>query len=298
MLEVELAGLKLKNPLILASGILGSSISTLNVLSEYAGAVVTKSGGIKKREGYKNPTVINWKCGLLNAVGLASPSAEDFAKELKKYNKNAALFVSLYGYSADEFANLTQIFDFVDAFEVNMSCPHVKGAGFDLGSDLELAKNVIRRMKEVTEKPVFAKISAMHRYLELAKELEKSGVDGIVITNTLPGMKIDIISKRPILNNVSGGVSGPAIKPIALKCVYELYKNIEVPIIGCGGITNFEDVLEFILAGATCVELGSALFLSKKVMYSIQESLNAFLRIENTTIQDLIGRAHNFSSTG
>ncbi|MET1124335.1 MAG: dihydroorotate dehydrogenase [Archaeoglobaceae archaeon] len=292
MLEVELCGMKLKNPLILASGILGSSAATLSRMAEHCGAVVTKSVGIEGREGYPNPTVLNWRCGLLNAVGLASPPAAKFAEELRKYRGDARLVVSLYGSSPSEFAKLVEIFDFADAFEINLSCPHVKKAGLEIGNDIELSKSIVRAAKDATEKPVFAKISAMHRYVELGCELERVGVDAITITNSLPGMRIDVISRRPVLSNVTGGVSGIAIKPIAVKCVYDLYRHVDVPLIGCGGVTTFEDVLEFLMAGATCVEVGSANFFSTRIIYSLKESLVAFLRAEGCSVREIIGAAH------
>lgn len=292
MLEVELCGLKLKNPLILASGILGSSNSSLNEIAEDAGAVVTKSVCLEGRSGYKNPTVINWKCGLINAVGLPSPKALDFAEELRNFSFACPLIVSLYGKSSEDMQKLAEIFEFANAFEVNLSCPHVKGTGIDIGRDPELSREFVRSLKDVTEKPVFAKISAIHDYTKLGRELEKAGVDGITITNTIPGMKIDLISRKPVLSNLYGGVSGHAIKPIALKCVYDLYKELSVPIIGCGGITTFEDVLEFIMAGASAVQIGSAIFYSKKIFYSLKESLIAFLRVNETKISDLIGCTH------
>lgn len=289
MLEVDLAGLKLKNPLMLASGILGSSVSTLNRFSEYFGAVVTKSVGLKAKEGYKNPTVINLSCGLLNAVGLASPSAEDFAKELKKFNRKSYLVVSIYGNDPKDFEELVNTFD-PDAFEINLSCPHVKGLGLDVGSDPELSVKIVKAAKVNTEKPIFAKISALHS-LDLAKKLEKY-VDAITTTNTLPGMKIDVISRRPILSNVFGGLSGKAVKPIALKRVFDLFKILEVPIIGCGGITTFEDVLEFAMAGATAVQIGSVMYYSLESARTILKGLESFLRINNCRYRDLIGSAH------
>jgi dihydroorotate dehydrogenase (NAD+) catalytic subunit len=292
MLEVNLCGLKLKNPLILASGILGSSASSLKEIAEDAGAVVTKSIGLEERVGYRNPTALNWQCGLINAIGLASPSAKDFAAELKNFDFPSPLIVSLYGKSKEEFTKLVEIFDFANAFEINLSCPHVRDAGIEIGRDLELSSEIVKAMKDSTDKPVFAKISAMHDYIKLAKVLEKAGADGITISNTIPGMKIDILSRRPVLSNIFGGVSGSAIKPITLKCVYDLYKILEVPVIGCGGITTFEDVLEFIFAGSAAVEIGSAVFYSKKIFYSLKESLLAFLNANSLRIQDLIGSAH------
>ncbi len=139
-LETEIGGLRMKNPLMLASGIMGSKVHSLNLIARDAGGVVAKSVGIEERDGYRNPTVINWKCGLINAVGLASPAAREFAEELKDYTNEAPLVVSLYGYSVEEFSELVDIFDsalpYPHGYELNLSCPHVKGAGFDLGSDL------------------------------------------------------------------------------------------------------------------------------------------------------------------
>jgi len=296
-LETELCGLKLKNPLILASGILGSSVYSLNLIAEDAGAVVTKSIGIEAREGYRNPTVVNWKCGLINAVGLASPSAVEFAEELKDFTNQSPLIVSLYGYTSEEFSKLVQIFDlalpFYHAYEVNLSCPHVSGAGYELGKDIELSVEIIKAAKDSTENPVFAKISAMHDYLSLGKALERAGVDAITVSNTLRGVKIDILSKKPVLSNITGGVSGKAIKPVALKCVFDLYKEVNVPIIGCGGITSFEDVLEFIFAGASAVQIGSAIYYSRRIFYSLKESLVAYTRANECKISELVGAAHN-----
>jgi len=200
--------------------------------------------------------------------------------------------VSLYGKSPEDFSKLTEIFEFADAFELNLSCPHVKGAGMEIGKDLGLSCEIVKAMKDATTKPVIAKLSAMHDYLKLATALEKAGADGIAISNTLPGMRIDIVSRKPVLSNITGGVSGQAIKPIALKCVFDLYKVLSIPIIGCGGITNFEDVLEFVMAGATAVQIGSAVYFSKRIFYSISESLLAFCRANGCRISELIGVAH------
>lgn len=296
-LNVELFGIKLKNPLMLASGILGLSAPSLNLIAKDAGAVVTKSIGIKERRGYINPTVINWRCGLINAIGLSSPSAEDFLKELNKYTRKAPIFASIYGYEVDEYIEIVGILEnSVNGFEINLSCPHVESLGFEIGSDPKLSYKIIKTLKKETDKPLLPKISVMHDYINLAKELERAGADAIVISNTIPGMKIDILSQRPILKNISGGVSGFAIKPIVLKSVFDLYKILDIPIIGCGGISTFEDVLEYILAGATAVQIGSSIFYSTNMFYSIKESLIAYLRKQNCKIMDLIGMAHN--STG
>jgi len=291
MLEVELANLKLKNPLILASGILGSYVSSLNRIAKHAGAVVTKSVGLVAREGYRNPCVINYKHGIINAVGLASPSAEDFARELSGFNKMCPLIVSLYASNPEDFAKLTSYFPMADAFELNLSCPHVKGFGLTVGSDPKLVKSIVESVKSSTDKPVFVKLS-FENIVKIGKAAEEGGADAVVAINTIRGMAIDILSKKPILSNVSGGVSGEAIKPIALKCVWDLFNEIDIPIIGCGGITTWKDVVEFLLAGATAVQIGSALFYSYNVFESIIEGLKSYLRIQGLKVKELIGLAH------
>ncbi|HIP62657.1 MAG TPA: dihydroorotate dehydrogenase, partial [Archaeoglobus profundus] len=204
MLEVEIAKLKLKNPLILASGILGSYVSSLNRIAKYVGAVVTKSVGLVAREGYRNPCVINYKHGIINAVGLASPSAEDFAKELSGFNRMCPLIVSLYASNPEDFAKLTSYFPMANAFELNLSCPHVKGFGLSVGSDPKLVKSIVESVKSSTDKPVFVKLS-FENIVKVGKAAEEGGADAVVAINTIRGMAIDIVSKKPILSNVSGG---------------------------------------------------------------------------------------------
>ncbi len=292
MLEIELAGLKLRNPLVLASGILGSYASSLNRIARHAGAVVTKSVGLEFREGYRNPCVLNWRCGIINAVGLASPSAKDFAKELLNFKRGCPLIVSLYGSKPEDFAKLVDYFPIADAFELNLSCPHAKKLGLEVGRDPELVGEIVKIVKASTNKPVFAKLSFHMDIVEIGKVCEEAKADGVVAINTIRGMAIDIVSRKPVLSNVSGGISGEAIKPIALKCVWDLFEELSIPIIGCGGITNWRDVVEFILAGATAVQIGSALFYSRHIFKSLIESLESYLRIYGEDIQSLIGQAH------
>lgn len=289
---IELADLKLKNPIMLASGILGSRVGSLNKIAEQAGAVVTKSVGLMGREGYKNPCVLTWECGIINAVGLASPPARDFAKELRRFNRKCPLIVSLFGSKPEEFVELAKIFDFADAFELNLSCPHAKGLGLEIGRDFDLVYDIIRSLKKATDKPVFAKVSANLDYVELAKTCESAKADGIVAINTVRGMVIDITSRKPVLSNVSGGISGKAIKPIALKCVWDIYEEVNIPIVGCGGISNWKDIVEFALAGAKAVQVGSAFYYSYDVIKNMLEGLNSYLRMNNLTFEELVGLAH------
>ncbi|HID43721.1 MAG TPA: dihydroorotate dehydrogenase [Archaeoglobaceae archaeon] len=293
MLEIELCGLRLRNPMILASGILGNYSSSLNRIAAHAGAVVSKSVGIEPREGYSNPVIVNYGDGIINAVGLASPGAESFAEELKKFNKSTPLIVSLFGSSPEEFASLTRFFPFADAFELNLSCPHAERAGLVVGSDPEVVREILSEVKKSTDKPVFAKLSPnIQDIVEIGESAEKGGADAVVAINTVKGMSIDIFSKKPILSNISGGVSGQAIKPIAIKCVWDLYESLKIPVIGVGGITSWKDVIEFMLAGAKAVQIGSAFFYSYKLLFSLKESLIAYTRMNGESLEDIVGKAH------
>ncbi len=293
LLEVEVAGLRLKNPIILASGVLGSYASSLNRVSEHAGAVVSKSVGLEEVEGYKNPVVVNFSHGLINAVGLSSPGAEKFSEELRSYRGEAPLIVSVFGSSPEEFAKVVEYFPFASAFELNLSCPHSEKFGLTVGSDPDLVRDIVAEVKKSTKKPVFAKLSANVDVIEVGKAAEEGGADGVVAINTLRGMRIDVFTKKPVLSNVSGGVSGEAIKPIAIKCVWDLYEELEIPIIGSGGASSWRDIVEFLLAGASAVEVGSVFYYSLRAIYSLKESLIAYARMVDCKLKELIGAAHS-----
>jgi len=291
MLEVSVGKLKLKNPLILASGILGSYSSSLNLISRHAGAVVTKSVGIKESKGYRNPVISTWKHGLLNAIGLANVSADNFSKELERFKKLCPLIVSLYAQSPEEFSRLVKKFPMADAFEINLSCPHVKGYGANLVRDKELVEEILRKIRKNSRKPFFVKFPPSPDIIELGRIAEECKADGVVVINTVRGLRIDIKTGRPLLSNVFGGISGEAIKPIALKHIWDLYEEIKLPIIGVGGVTTYEDVIEFIMAGATAIQIGSAFFYSYKIIKSLKESLISFARVHGP-LASLIGLSH------
>lgn len=292
-IKINLAGIEMRNPLMLSSGIMGSFSSSLNRLSEHAGAVVTKSVGLEPVEGYKNPAVINYSHGLINAVGLASPGARAFAEELREYAFYSPLIVSLFASTPEEFARLVEFFPFVDGFELNLSCPHVEDTGLAVGSDPDLVKEIVMAVKRSTNKPVFAKLSPnVKDIVEIGKAAEEGSADGVVAINTLKGMKIDIFARKPILSNKSGGVSGEGIKPVAIKCVWDLYEELSIPIVGSGGVSSWKDVIEFMLAGAKAVQVGSALYYSNRIFYSLKESLIAYARMKEERLEDLVGAAH------
>lgn len=234
------------------------------IFNSGAGAIVTKSIGLNPREGYKNPTVIELENGILNAMGLPNPGIKEFGEEIKQIKKlKIPIIGSIFGSNSTEFVNIAkQMQDFgADAVELNLSCPHAKGYGLELGSDPKIVKEITSDVKKSIDIPVFVKISPnLTDIVDIAKSAEKGNADGIVAINTVKAMKIDISLKIPVLANKVGGYSGKAIKPIGVRCVYEISKNVSIPVIGVGGITTGEDALEYIMAGASAIQIGSAIY--------------------------------------
>lgn len=299
-LSVNLAGLYLRNPTMLASGILGYSADTLrSIVDGGAGAVVTKSVGLKPRAGYPNPTVVQASYGLINAMGLPNPGINEFVKDIFEAKKvlKVPLIVSVYGFSADEYAVASRkaAESGADALELNVSCPHVKETGSEIGQNPPVLAEVIRKVKANVEKPVFVKLSPnVTDITELADVAVRSGADGITVINTVRAMAIDIETARPILSNKRGGLSGPAIKPIALRCVYDIYEEIKAPLIGCGGITDWRDAVEFMLAGATAVQIGTAIALKgPRVFRSVARGIAAYIKKKGfKEVSEIVGLAH------
>lgn len=298
-LVVEIAGLKLFNPTILASGILGLTGSSLrNVIDAGAGAVVTKSVGLKPREGYPNPTVVQVESGLINAMGLPNPGICHFVEEIREAKKGGVpIIVSVYGFSYEEFAEVARIAAEAgaDALELNVSCPHVEKTGTEIGQNPQLVAEVVGLVKKRVEKPVFVKLTPnVADIVEVAKAAVEAGVDAITAINTVKAMAINIETTWPILANKIGGLSGPSIKPIALRCVYEIFQEVDVPIIGCGGITTWRDAVEFILAGASGVQIGTAIALKGlNVFKSIKMGINTYLRKNDFgSVKEIVGLSH------
>ena len=268
------------------------------IFNSGAGAIVTKSIGLKPRGGYSNPTVIELEHGILNAMGLPNPGIEEFKEEIKIFKKsNIPIIGSIFGSNSKEFIELAKKMEYygVDALELNMSCPHAKGYGLEIGSDEKLVKEITSKVKEVTKIPVFVKVSPnLMNIVDIAKAAEKGNADGIVAINTVKAMKIDLELKMPVLANKIGGYSGKAIKPIGVRCVYEISQCVDIPVVGVGGITTGEDALEYIMAGASAVQIGSAIY---------YRGIDAFKNICNEigiwmknhgykNISELIGVAH------
>ena len=229
-----------------------------------AGAVVTKSIGLKPREGYPNPTVIELEHGILNAIGLSNPGIDNFEEEIKTLKKSKIPVIgSIFGSTTREFMKVADKMEKygANALELNMSCPHAKGYGLEIGSRPELVKKITFNVKKTVEIPVFVKISPnLSDIVKIAKSAEKGNADAIVAINTVKAMKIDLDLKKPVLSNKIGGYSGKAIKPIGVRCVYEISRNINIPVIGVGGITTGEDAIEYFMAGATAVQIGSGVY--------------------------------------
>lgn len=300
-LAVEIAGLKLANPTMLAAGVLGmTALSLKRVANAGAGALVTKSIGPHPRTGYANPTVVQTPCGLLNAMGLPNPGAEEFSHEIRELKTltDIPVIASVYGYSVEEYVKASKILaaSGADAIELNVSCPHVEKTGYEIGQDLELLHAIVSSVKSQINKPVFVKLSPnVADIATLAKKVVDAGADAITAINTVRAMTINIETGMPVLANKIGGLSGPAIKPIAIRCVYEIYEAVDIPIIGCGGISSWRDAVEYFLAGASAVQIGTAVaFKGLNVFKSVVKGIEAYIEEKGYGgVKDLVGLSHN-----
>lgn len=299
-LGMNLAGLKLANPTMLASGILGYTTETFESISEGgAGAIVTKSVGLKPRSGYVNPTVVQASCGLVNAMGLPNPGMDEFAHEIRRAKTvlKVPLIASVYGYSEDEYALLAEkaVNAGADALELNVSCPHVKQTGSEIGQSPEILAATVKKAKVAVDKPVIVKLSPnVTSIAGLGEVAAKAGADALTAINTLKAMVIDVETGMPILSNRVGGLSGPAVKPVALRCVYDLFEQVKIPIIGCGGVAGWRDAVEFLLAGASAVQIGTAIAAEgPKVFSTITRGLSVYLRKKGfKDVNEIVGLSH------
>ncbi len=264
-----------------------------------AGAVVTKSIGVEPRMGYPNPTVVQARDSLINAVGLPNPGINDYREELQ-YAKNVLeipLVVSVFGYNSEDYALVAKKATEAgaDAVELNVSCPHVQHTGSEIGQNPKLLCDVVRSVKAAVKKPVIVKLSPnVTDIVELAKNAEKAGADALTLINTVRAMAIDVEAQMPILSNVRGGLSGPAIKPIALRCLFDVFEAVKLPLIGCGGVSDWRDAVEFFLAGAQAVQIGSAVALEDiGVFQSINRGLTNYLKRKGyRSVKEIVGLAH------
>lgn len=299
-LATSVGKMKLDKPAMLASGILGISLDVFNRLYRSgAGAVVTKSLSSEPWEGYPNPTIFSVNGGgWMNAVGLSNPGASNFAKMIEP-NVDVPIIVSLVGSIPKDFEMMINEFKNcnVTAFELNLSCPHVAKVGLEVGDDPELVKKIVTTVKNSSTAPVIAKVGlGTTNYLNTVKTAIDSGIDAITAINTVRAMAIDVETQRPILSNKYGGLSGTPIKPIALRCVYEISSKYDIPIIGCGGISTWEDAIEFFLAGASAIQLGSAIGDNWiNVFDDINKGVLQYMKQKNySTIEEMVGLAKKF----
>lgn len=299
MLEVEILNMKLKNPILLAAGVLGSTASSLNWAARNgAGGIVTKSFSLEQNKGYPNPTTIEVRGGIINAIGLSNPGVQAFKVELEKIDGKVPTIASLYGSSPEEFSMVAkEVDDMVDALELNVSCPHaMTGCGASIGQDPDLTAEIVRKVKQTVQIPVIVKLTPnVTDIIEIAVAAANAGCDGLTLINSLgPGMCIDLETARPVLSNRFGGMSGPAIKPIALRCVYQVYEAVKIPIIGVGGIMDYADAVEFLYAGARCIQVGTAvMYQGLDVFQRIANGMERFMKDkEFHSVDEMVGLAH------
>lgn len=294
MLPLDLTGLHLKNPLMLAAGIMGTTGGSLKRVAEGgAGAVVTKSIGIEPKSGHCNPSMVEVDFGYLNAMGLPNPSYKNFQNEIDIAKESGvAVIASIFGGNADEFSEIAGALH-ADAFELNVSCPHACGYGAQVGSDPALVEEITKTVKNATSAPVWVKLTPNVTDIKsIGLAAQRGGADAVVAINTVRAMAIDIESGYPILGNRFGGLSGSAIKPVAIKCVYDLYDALNIPVIGVGGISDWQDTVEFIMAGARAVQIGSVVGKDINIFSEISSCLEAFMEGKEWTVDDIYGMAH------
>ena len=300
-LSVKLHHIKLRNPTVLAAGILGNSASLLlRIAKSGVGAVTTKSISLEKRAGHKNPVIYKLEFGLLNSIGLANPSVFEAIEEIKYAIKKSEVpvIVSFFGKSLEEFSKLAEIIAEINPsfIEANLSCPNLEAEfGKPFAANKELAAKIVEQIKDATKIPLIVKLTPnVSSIEEIAKSVEDAGADVIAAINSVQGMKIDIHAKEPVLSAKFGGLSGKAIKPIAIANVYKIYEAVEIPIIGIGGISTGEDAIEMLMAGASAVGIGTAVLdRGFNVFNEICKEMEKFMREEGySKVQELIGVAH------
>jgi len=299
-LSINIAGMELRNPTMLASGFLGISQAIFNRLyNADVGAIVSKSISSKPIEGYRNPTVVCLEGGsYLNAVGLANPGADVFSREIAS-NPYVPIIVSLVGSSHDDFPPMINKFDDLNilGYEINLSCPHVAKMGMEVGDDPDMVTKVVKTVKSHTLKPVVVKVGLGNvDLLDIARAANDAGANAITAINTIRAMTINIESGIPVLSNKIGGLSGKSVKPVAIRCVYEISKNVALPVIGCGGIFSWEDAVEFMLAGASAIQLGSVIgYEGFGAFQRICLGLKRYLdRKGMKNLKELVGLAHKY----
>ena len=296
-MSVEIGSLKLRNPVMTASGTFGYGEEFSQYVDlEKIGAFVTKGLSLKPRAGNPTPRIVETPGGMLNAIGLQNVGIDAFIQKKVPFLRsvNTPAIANFFGYTPDEYAELAGRLDAIPevaALEVNISCPNVKQGGIVFGTDPGCAASVVAACRAATKKTLIVKLSPnVTDIVEMAQACEGAGADALSVINTLTGMAIDLERRRPVLANVTGGLSGPAIKPIALRMVWQVARAVKVPVIGIGGIMSATDAMEFILAGATAVQVGTASFVNPAAAQEIAEGMEQWLAARGIAdIKSLIG---------
>jgi dihydroorotate dehydrogenase (NAD+) catalytic subunit len=296
-LSVNIGGLELKNPVMTASGTFGYAREFDALLDLSAlGGIIVKGLSLAPTAGNPPPRIVETPCGMLNAIGLENVGIDAFVSYKLPFLKKLAtpVLVNIYGRTVDEYAQLAERcsqLESIAGIEVNISCPNVKAGGVAFGVDAAMAATVVKAVKARTPQMVMVKLSPnVTDVSEIARAVESSGADAVSLINTLTGMAIDIHTRKPKLANITGGLSGPAIKPVALRMVWQVAKAVKIPVVGIGGIMSAADALEFIIAGASAIQLGTANFINPQVSMKVIEGIESYM-IENhiASMQDLIG---------
>jgi len=297
-LSIKIAGIEFSNPVLVASGTFGygEEYQSLIDLSKLGG-IVTKSITLEPREGHPPPRTCESPCGMLNAIGLANVGVEEFIKEKLPFLRSleTRIIVNVAGSTVKEYVEVVKRLngtEGIDMLEINISCPNVKEGGIAFGSKVKSAYECIKAVRENSSRPIIAKLSPnVTDIVEIADAVQKAGADAVSLINTLVGMAIDVEKRRPVLANITGGLSGPAIKPVALAMVWKVAKEVKVPVIGIGGIMNSQDALEFVLAGASMIQVGTGNFVDPQTSLKIVNGLSEYCKKkEIKKISDLVGK--------
>lgn len=301
-LETKFLGINFKNPIVTSSGCFGFGLEYRDYFDpNVLGGIVVKGLTMEPRDGNYGTRIAETPGGMLNCVGLENPGIDYFETHILKDMKDAGIttniIANINGKTVEEYIEIAkrveQIKE-VDIIELNISCPNVKDGGMAFGANPEVAGRVTREVRKVTTKPLVVKLSPnVTDIAYIAKVVEENGADAVSLINTLLGMVIDLKTKKPLLGNTFGGFSGPAVKPVALRMVYQVYKAVNIPIVGMGGISSTEDALEFIMAGASMVSLGTGIFFNPVLPVEVAEGLQKYCEENNIeNINELVGIAH------
>lgn len=295
-LEVNFAGVTFKNPVTTASGTFGSGMEYSEFVNlDKLGAVTTKGVASVPWAGNPTPRIAETHAGMLNAIGLQNPGIDTFIERDLPFlhEKNAKIIVNVCGHSKEEYLEVVERLadEDVDMLEINISCPNVKAGGIAFGQDPKCAEEITRAVKDKAKQPVIMKLSPnVTSIADMARAVEAGGADGVSLINTLTGMKIDVARKTFAIANKTGGMSGPCVKPVAVRMVFEVAHAVKIPVLGMGGIQNTEDALEFLMAGATMVAVGTANFFNPYVTSEIVDGLEAYVKKEGlSAITEIVG---------